>query len=167
MALRNFYPKRRAAINEGIVIPAEPAPGKPRLYIAPIKNSLPPALKSDFPFMQEALWNEYELISAGNVVAREESSSASYFEKAAKAGCDLLVVPEIQAVRVREANTYYVSLNQAVFRVSDGTTVNAGMFGSNTKELTPLDALIHGAKTMNKESAAWLDRSSHADQRAE
>jgi len=117
--------------------------------------------------MQEALWNEYELISAGNVVAREESSSASYFDKAAKAGCDLLVVPEIQAVRVREANTYYVSLNQAVFRVSDGTTVNAGMFGSNTKELTPLDALIHGAKTMNKESAAWLDRSSHADQRAE
>ena len=79
----------------------------------------------------------------------------------------MLVVPEIQAVRVREANTYYVSLNQAVFRVSDGTTVNAGMFGSNTKELTPLDALIHGAKAMNKESAAWLERNLHAGQRSE
>ena len=167
MALRNYYPKRRAAINEGIISLPEPIPDKPRLYIAPIKNSLPPALKSDFPFMQEALWNEYELVSAGNVVDRAEAVAATYFDKAAKAGCTLLVVPEIQAVRVREANTYYVSLNQAVFRVSDGTTVNAGMFGSNTKELTPLDALIHGAKAMNKESAAWLERNLHAGQRSE
>ena len=68
---------------------------------------------------------------------------------------------------MREANSYYVSLNQTVFRVSDGTTVQAGMFGSNTKELTPLDALIHGAKTMNKESEAWLKSGLPAGEQAE
>lgn len=167
MSLRNFYPKRRTAMNEGIVSPSEYQAGKPRLYIAPIKNGLPPALKNEFPFMQEALWEEYERMSAGNIVERVESAQSAYFEKAAKAGCTLLVVPEIQAVRVREANSYYVSLNQTVFRVSDGTTVQAGMFGSNTKELTPLDALIHGAKTMNKESEAWLKSGLPAGEQAE
>jgi len=167
MSLRNFYPKRRAAMNEGIVSATEPQPDKPRLYIAPIKNGLPPALAGDFPLMQEALWGEYDLMADGNVIDRGDAAAGSYFEKAAKAGCTLLVVPEIQAVRVRDANTYYVSLHQAVFRVKDGATVQAGLFGSNTKELTPLDALIHGAKTMNRESSVWLNSNLPVKQQAE
>ena len=93
----------------------------------------------------------------GNVVDTDENISLSNLEKARAAGCSLLVVPEIQAVRVREDNTYYVSLTQTVYRVSDGSVLNAGIFGSNTKTLTPLGALVHNARTMSKESLSWVE----------
>ena len=157
MALRNFYPKRREAINKGIVHLSAPAEGQNRLYVAAVGNKLPPALKMDFSFMQEALWEEYERMLPGYVVDKGENKSLSNLEKARAAGCSLLVVPEIQAVRVREDNTYYVSLTQTVYRVSDGSVLNAGIFGSNTKTLTPLGALVHNARTMSKESLSWVE----------
>jgi len=155
LALKNYYVKRRRAIREGIIAPTEPIPGKPRLYVSNIKNSLPDALKSEFPFMQEALWEEYDQISPGIVPGSADTSLLSEREKAAAAGCSLLVVPEILGQRVRDDNTWYVSLNQTVYRVKDGTVLNVGIYGGNTKELTPMGALIHGARTMRAESAAW------------
>jgi hypothetical protein len=157
LAIKNYYPKRRAAFEAGLIPQSEPIEGKNRLYVASIKNSLPPELQSEIPYMQEALWTEYDRISPGSVVDTGEPSSLTNLEKAAAAGCTLVVAPEIQAVRVREANAYYVSLNQTVYRVSDGVTLNVGLYGSSTKEWTPMDALIHNARLMSRESSSWAD----------
>ncbi len=157
LATKNYFLKRRAAIDEGIVPRSEPIPGKNRLFVAAVKNNMPPALKTEFPFMQEALWEEYERILPGYVADSEEKSTFSNLEKAKAAGCSLLVVPEIRALWVRDENAYYVSLNQTVYRVSDGTVVNVGIFGTNTKVLTPMGALIHGARTMRGDSSSWAE----------
>ena len=106
--------------------------------------------------MLEALWDEYESLSPGIVIDSGEPFEQSNLEKAAAAGCDLLVVPEIQAVRVRDENTWYVSLNQTVFQVTDSKIVNVGIYGSHTKTLTPLLALINDARTMRRESGVWI-----------
>ena len=155
LVTRNFYAKRRQAIDEGVLPPAQPIAGKPRLYVTAIKNSLPPALKAEFPFMQEALWDEYESLSPG-IVRDSGDETLSDLVKAGAAGCDLLVVPEIQTTRVRDENTWYVSLHQTVYRVADGKVLNVGIYGSSTKELTPLVALINNTRQMGRESGAWL-----------
>ena len=155
LVTRNFYAKRRQAIDEGVLPPAQPIAGKPRLYVTAIKNSLPPALKEEFPFMQEALWDEYESLSPG-IVRDSGDETLSDLVKAGAAGCDLLVVPEIQTTRVRDENTWYVSLHQTVYRVADGKVLNVGIYGSSTKELTPLVALINNTRQMGRESGAWL-----------
>lgn len=156
MAMRNYYSKRRQAINEGLLTLPQPIPGKPRLYVAAIKNNLPTALKGEFSVMQEALWDEYESLFPGIISDSGEPSEQSNMEKAAAAGCELLVIPEIQAVRVRDDNTWYVSLNQTVYQVADGKVLNVGIYGSNTKEWTPLVALINDARAMRRESSSWL-----------
>jgi pimeloyl-ACP methyl ester carboxylesterase len=157
LATKNFYLKRRAAINEGILPRSEPIPGKNRLYVAAIRNNMPPALMGEFSFMQEALWEEYDRILPGYVADLAENKTLSDLEKAKAAGCTLLVVPEIRALWVRDEGSYYVSLNQTVYRVSDGTVLNVGIFGSSTKVLTPMGALIHGARTMNVDSSSWAE----------
>ena len=55
IALKRYYPVRRRAVTEGIISASAPIPGKPRLYVAPIKNSLPKALQEEFAFMREGL----------------------------------------------------------------------------------------------------------------
>ena len=157
LAAKRYYLARRTAINEGVLAPSEPVAGKNRIFVAPVKNSLPSALQSEFAVMQEALWDEYDQVLPGHVADSGEKSTSTNLEKAAAAGCTLLVVPEIQAVRVRDENTYYVSLNHTVYRVADGETLSVGLFGSNTKTLTPLGALIHGARSMRQESPSWAN----------
>ena len=105
--------------------------------------------------MQEALWDEYESLSPG-IVRDSGDETLSDLVKAGAAGCDLLVVPEIQTTRVRDENTWYVSLHQTVYRVADGKVLNVGIYGSSTKELTPLVALINNTRQMGRESGAWL-----------
>ena len=106
--------------------------------------------------MQEALWDEYESLFPGIVRDPGDGAAQSVIAKAIAAGCELLVVPEIQATRVRDENTWYISLNQTVYRVADGKVLNVGIYGSSTKELTPLVALINNARLMGRESSTWL-----------
>jgi len=157
LALKNFYLKRRQAMNEGLLPRSEPIGGKHRLYVAAIKNSLVPALTAEFPYMAEGLWEEYERIVPGVVVDSGEESKLSLLEKAAAVGCTLLVVPEISAQLAKNEDPafYYVSLIQTVYRVSDGQLVDAAIFGASTKELTPLLALILGARSMAADGPAW------------
>ena len=157
LVLRNYYAKRRLAINEGVLSPVQPVDGKPRLYVAAIKNNLPAALNTEFPFMQEALWDEYDSLLPGIVRDSGNAPELSNFAKAAAAGCEFMAMSEIQATRVRDENTWYVSLNQTVYRVADGKVLNVGIYGSSTKDLTPLVALINNARQMGRESGAWLN----------
>lgn len=156
LALKNYYLTRRLAINGGSLFPSEPVAGKPRLYVAGIKNRLPDELKSEFPSMEEALWDEYDRVVPGFVNGSADKSPLSNLQKAAAAGCSLLVVPEILAERGRDEKSWYVSLNQTVYRVNDGKVLSVAIYGSNTKELTPLVALTHGARSMRQESDPWI-----------
>jgi hypothetical protein len=158
VAVKKYYSARRKAINEGVLPPSTPIAGKPRLYVAPIKNSLPMALQEEFAFMQEGLLEKYEDILPGFVLDSGKSYDGATMEKAAAAGCELVAVPEIHAVKLQnDDNTYYVSLIQAVYRVRDGKSVSLGTYGSSTKIFTPLEALLHNSSQMMAESAAWID----------
>lgn len=157
MALKNYYSKRRLGLKDGSLFPSEPLAGQPQLCVAAIKNSLPNTLQSEFAVMEEALWDQYDSIAPGMIpFFAAQPPSSSNMEKATAAGCKLLAVPDIQALRVRNDNTWYISLNQTVYRVPDGKVLNVGIYGGNTKVLTPMGALIHGASTMSQESDSWM-----------
>jgi len=158
VALKRYFSIRRKALDEGVLPLATPLPDKPRLYVAPIKNSLPAALQEEFTFMKEGLLEKYEAILPGFVLDPGKTYDETTMQKAAAAGCELLVVPEIHAEKVRqEENTYYVSLLQSVYRVKDGTLLNLGSYGSGTKVLTPLEALLHDSGEMKAESSEWIN----------
>lgn len=157
LAMKNYYSKRRAAINSGFISVAEPAAEGNRLCVAPVKNNFDSDLRSELPAMKEALWDEYERILPGSRIDIGENGKYSVTQEAFSAGCTLLVVPEIQAIRVRNEEYYYISLHQTVLRARDGTLVNMAIFGSQTKELTPLGALLHAARSMNRESSQWAE----------
>jgi hypothetical protein len=158
IALTKYYPLRRQAINEGIIPAAEPIPGRPRLYVAPIKNSLPKELQEEFMTMREGLLSQYDDISPGYILDPATEYDETTLKKAAEAGCGLLAVAEIQALRMpKEDNTYFVSLIQTVYRVEDGEIVSLENFGSSTKILTPMVALVLDARSMRADSAAWIN----------
>lgn len=153
-ALRKYLPLRRDALREGIVAAMEPLDGRPRLYLAPIKNLLPKALQSEFAYMAAGLLEEYDGIIPGFILGTAEGSRPEQLKLAAEAGADLLIMAEIQAVKLQN-DTYFVSLNQTVYRVADGQTLSVGAYSNNTKVLTPLLALMNDSRNMYEDSRAW------------
>lgn len=153
-ALKKYLPLRRQVLDEGLVPAPEPLPGKMRFYLAPVKNSLPQALQAEYSYMLAGLLEEYDDIAPGFIAGKEGGATSELLKKAAEAGCDLLVMPEIQAVQMQD-NVYYVSLNQIVYRVTNGQTLSVGTYGSNTKVMTPLLAFLNGANSMFEDSKAW------------
>ena len=156
MSTRNFLAKQRELLIAGTMASPDAMEGIPRLFVTSVQNKLPAALNSEFVWMQAALQSEYRQMSPGTVIGVEPIQFAEAISLAKEAKADFLVIPEIQAVRVREENTWYVSLHQSVFRVNDGQLIHMGIYGSHTKYLTPLLVLIHGAKSMRAESITWF-----------
>ena len=158
MAIRNFYAVRRQALEAGVISMPEPIPGRPRLYIAPVKNSLPKVLQGEFALMREGLLENLEDLAPGYVLDPGAAYDATTLQKAAAAGCDLAVVSEIEAHKLQDSeDAYYVSLIQTVYRSGDGVAVTTGSYGSNTKVLTPLLALMHDAGRMQDDIAVWVN----------
>ena len=155
IAMKKFHAARRQARKEGLLPVPEPIPGKPRMYVAPIKNTLPPALQGEFASMRECLLDQYEDILPGFVLDPGADSNAIPLYKAANAECDLLAIAEISAEKLQNGNDYTVSLTQTVYRVSDGSVASVGTYVSQTKVLTPMLALFSNAKKMSADSAAW------------
>jgi len=158
MALRKYYLTRRQALDEGVIPALEPVPGRARLYVAPVKNSLTKLLQGEFAIMREGLLDTLDTLAPGYILDTGTAYDATTMQKAAAAGCDFLVVPEIEAHKLpNEGGSYYVSLIQTVYRVGDGNAVSVGSYGSNTNVLTPLLALMHGARSMYHDSASWIN----------
>jgi hypothetical protein len=157
LALKKYYSARRKALEEGVIPALPPVSGRPLLCVAPVKNSLPAALREEFVFMREGLLEKYERILPGFILDSGQSYDGTTLAKAAAAGCELLAAPEIHAEKVQnEENTYYVTLVHAVYRVRDGQSVSLNTYGSTTKVLTPLEALLHDSSAMLAESAVWI-----------
>jgi hypothetical protein len=159
LAIKNYYQKRRQAVLAGeLSLPNESfsASPLPKVYVAPIKNKLPEELQKEFIYMKEALQDEYRSTLPGYVLGGEEESG-DIFKKAAAANCGWIVMPEIQAHKSKnEENTSYITLEQRVYQVDSGRVITATNYGSSTRNLTPLEALIHNAKEMSKSKQEWL-----------
>lgn len=163
VATRNYLAKWQQAVDAGIISTPTASEGTPRIYVAPVKNRLPAGLQGEFRWMQSALLLEFGQMFPGFIRGRESDIQSHPLDVARDAGADILVIPEIQAIRVREENTWYVSLQQSVYRVDDGQMIHMAIYGGHTKFLTPLLGLIHAAKTMRAESNVWLSATPNKD----
>ena len=164
-AVKQCYQKQQLAEAAGLLkMPNEkqPAGSEPKIYVAPVQNALPEEMSREFGVMQEVLLDEYRTVLPGYLLDRNRPRSGDgnvqeYLQQAADAGCQGLIVPVITATRVKEErNTYYVTLYQRVYRVGDRSLLAASAMGSNTRKMTPLEALEHGALEMTESSGAWL-----------
>lgn len=158
LATKNYYQKRQQAVLSGeLSIPNEAGvAGSPRVYVAPIKNKLPEELRKEFIYMKEALQDEYRSTLPGYVLDTGEEDK-DIFKKAAAANCEWVVMSEIQAEKVKnEENTRYITLEQRVYQVRNGSIVTAASYGSSTRNLTSLEALMHNAKEMSESKQDWL-----------
>ncbi len=159
LAIKNYYQKRQQAVASGeLSVPNETkvTPDKPRVYIAPIKNQLPEELRGEFSYMKEALYDEYRNTLPGYVLDTAEESK-DVFKKAIAANCEWVVVSEVQGHAVRnEENTEYITLEQRVYQAKSGAIVTAASYGSSTRDLTSLEALIHNSKNMSQNRQDWL-----------
>lgn len=156
LAIKKYMTALRQAEFAGVLPIAEPLQGQPRLYVAPILDSLPNELQGEWNFMRNVLLQRYEHVSPGFVLDPGAAFDNTTRNKALAAGCELMVVPEIKAAKFQN-DFYTVTLQQKVYRVKDGELISEGTYSSNTLELTPMEAMIFQARAMDTESGAWLN----------
>ena len=164
IALKNYYDKRAQARQAGIELPthslAIPPITQNRVYIASLKNSLPPALMTDFPYMHEALLDEYRQ-SFPNCVFAEETAGENWREQAAAADCRWVIVPKASGIRLKnQQNTYRIILSQTVYETATGAVVDMATYSTASYNLTPLEAFIHAFKGFRFQEEDWLRKSS-------
>lgn len=155
LAIKNYYDKREQAVQEklitlpGVAAVSEVQAGK--VYVAPIKNNLPQPLQQEFRYMKQALFGEYRDVIASYVIA-EDTEADQLLKRAADAGCQWLLVPEVSGYRYKEErNVYYITLAQTVYNVETGALVQTAAFSTGTYNLTPLTAFLHVTKSMTYE----------------
>lgn len=164
-ALKNYYDKRQIAINEGTLKPARqvlPAsPRDPSVYILPPANRLPDALRGEYVYMKEGLYGEYRDLFPAYQIAADDAvlERQAALQQAAAAGCQWLVVPELQANKLKnDKNAYQIILQQAVYRVKDGSLVSLAAYSSNTMQLTPAEAALHNSIELSEQPLDWLKK---------
>jgi hypothetical protein len=151
-AIKNYYDKRRQAVEAGMALPVPPAakqknPG--RVFIAPLQNNLPSALAADFWYMQEALQDEYQKTLPDYILATTPTNSG-WREPARATGCRWAIVSEVSTTRIKQAkNTYYITFTQTVYDATSGSIAASATFSTATYNLTPLEAFIHTFKGMH------------------
>lgn len=154
-AIKNYYDKRRLAVEAGMKLPAPPAAkqiSSGRVYIAPLQNSLPDGLTAEFWYMKEALQDEYRRTLPDYIAADSPASPADWQEAALASGCRWAIVADVSALRVKqEKNTYYITVNQTIYDTATGSVADTATFSTGTYNLTPLEAFIHVFKEMNDE----------------
>ena len=160
LATKHYYQKRQEAIEAGVipelVNQTVPTAGQPQIYVAPIKNLLSEGLQEDFFYMKEALQNEYRRALPGYVIDTAQGNE-DVFEKASLAGCQWVLVTEIQDHKIKsEQSGYYITLEQSLQSVGNGDVFKFATYGRSSRTSTPLQALIHDARNMNRDSHEWL-----------
>lgn len=135
---------------------------QPVIYLAPVTGHLPESIQDELPYMQaEALELSTQHLP-GYVVEKETLPTLSLpiaLKRAAVAGADAVLMTEVQAERIRsEKSLYYVTTTQSVYRVSDGALISFSTMGSNTNELTALEAFSRGVADELLLSSDWLSK---------
>ncbi|MBC8014370.1 MAG: lipase family protein [Sporomusaceae bacterium] len=160
LATKHYYQKRQQAIQAGVmpelVNQTASAAGVPKIYVAPIINRLSSELQEEFFYMKEALQDEYRRALPGYVIDTAQAKG-NVFEKAKLAGCEWVLVTEIQEHKIKdEQSGYYIILEQSLQSVSKGDIVKFAAYGRSSRTSTPLQALIHDARNMKLDSHEWL-----------
>jgi hypothetical protein len=169
VALKDYYDTRRQARQAGVELPEQasttlvtqtiPPVTSNKVYIAPLTNGLQPALAADYPYMQEAILDEYRQAYPNSVIA--ETPGTNWRDQAATANCRWIIVPQILSTRSKDQqNTYRITLQQTVYEASSGTVVDMQSFSTSTTTLTPLEAFIHAFKGFRSQEENWLRNSS-------
>lgn len=150
-AIKNYYDKRRLAMEAGMPLPAFPAfagASQDSAYILPLKNSLPENLTTEFWYMTEALQDEYRRTFSRQVTPADMPDS--WQQAAAASGCRWVIASEVSASRVKqEKNAYYITLTQTIYDATTGAVADTAIYSTGTYTLTPLEAFIHAFKEMN------------------
>lgn len=167
IAMKNYYDTRWAAQTASVItqFPDQKPDGSGRIttYVAPVEFSLPDKLNTETPYMEEALLDEYREFLPGYIFDRKHNTPQEPLreglQKAAALNYEFYIVPRISATKLKNFDEVYtISLEHAVYRVSNGQLLNAGVYSTSTFTITPLEALLHAAKTMREESSVWLAR---------
>ncbi|WP_346353358.1 lipase family protein [Azotosporobacter soli] len=160
-ALKNYYDKRQALEKatkqevslQGVYTPYLKAKG----FVAPLQKELPAELESEFYYMNRIVQDQYWRMFAEHRRSDENASFSDLVQQAKLQKCDVLLLPKVTAKRVRtEERQYYLTLQLTVYRVADENLIGDFAYGSNTKEFTPVEALLHNARSMAQDSANWL-----------
>lgn len=167
IALKNYYDKRRQAREAGIelsqaaalVTQTIPPVTQERVYIAPLKNNLQPALTTDFAYMQDALLDEYRQ-AYPNLLLGKTTVNDNWLEQAAAANCRWVIVPQVVSTLPKnQQNNYRITMQQTVYETSSGAIVDMTSFSTATTTLTPLEAFIHAFKGFRSQEELWLRNS--------
>ena len=173
-AIRFYYDKTAVAINAGVPqIPIETEAEKStRVCIADIRFDVPDLYKEDIPYMRHVLVDEYRRVLAGYSTRDLESGASLSFAgmraAAASAECEKMIVDTIWSqrrddpavyskglLREPEEAYYLVTLEQMVYRVSDGALLDARTYQKDSKSFTPLGALLSASIVMGGDIGAW------------
>ncbi len=159
LVLKNYYEKRQQVLQSknqvSKTVGADPIKGQ-NVYIAPLKNNLPPRLAKEFWYMCEALRDEYQEKLPGAILASENDVD-NWKEKAVAYGCKWAIVPEVTATQLQqEQNEYYVAVTQFVYNVETDSIVEANIYSTATRNFTPLESFIHAIMAINGKQDAWI-----------
>lgn len=159
LAIRKEYDLKKALGHE--VIPSSTG----MVYIAAIQNELPFKWGGDdFPYMKQVLYETYQDLFGSFTIHPEDHASMSDFEKlrnqAAQAGSKYLLFASVWGQRYENAVFPYtlITLDQSLFRVSDGSLVYAASYQDAARQFTPLIAVSSAATIMNTDADFWLER---------
>ena len=158
LAMKRYYDVRTAADRAGVfALPREsPAGTEPRVYVAPPVNKLPDSLKAEFPYVEQAIADQYRRLLPGYVLggAAPEGETA---QLAAAAGSRWYVVTEVGGRKVKdEYNQFFVTVQHTVYETATGRATYVAEYASATANMTPLEALTHDAAGAVGGLAAWL-----------
>lgn len=136
-----------------------------RVYIAAIQNELPSKWGGDdFPYMKMLLYDTYRDLFGRFVANSSNNASFSQFEQlrsqAAEAGCEYLLFASIWGQRHEDDTVPYtlITLDQALYRISDGSLVYAASYQDGARLFAPLEAVWMAATIMNTDASLWLER---------
>ena len=169
IALKNYYDKRKQVYQADNQLPRHSATTllaettapvtQNRVYIASLQNNLQSALAADFPYMKEALLDEYRQAYPNSVVS-EETTDENWQKQAVEAGCRWVIVPQVVSTQApNQRTTYRVTLQQTVYETATGAVVDMAAFSTSTSMLTPLEAFIHAFKGFRCDEDHWLRNS--------
>ena len=159
-ATRNFYDIRKEAIKTGVVEEKQ-STNQAMVYVAPSKINLPEEIAEDKFYMEENL----KFVLRGSLhsyffAEGQRGSLQEELEKAKRAGCKWLLLPEITASKLRDKhNGFYLSFQEDIYLVNEGTLLGSFANSSSSKDFTPIEASMHnvtGVKHQQQASLGYL-----------
>ena len=160
VAMKDYYRALQEAEKAGEIVSPKHSEGEgPKAYVVPASFNLPQEMEAEQAVMQQVMERQYRRALKGYVLADTAAAAPSGdFEAAKQAGCQWLVRTEVQVTRLRqERNGHVISLNQMVYRVADGRLAATSDYQSSTRELTPLEVMMHLTRNFAKDGVRWLD----------